>query len=149
VIIIHDRPFIRCYNPSMWYALVLLLLAAGVDTPGKTKSRNWQAGEVRAVVRPGETRPPAWGPIGPHITTTGNPDVLMLESSSFDARWTAAVAFPDARHVISFPPPPPRSSLAALKAGVKIECAVEGKTMYLKDAAGAIIRAKIRQRAAP
>ena len=128
--------------------VVLLLLAAGANmTLAKPKPRHWQSGEVTLVERPGQRSQPGSGTIGPHVTS-GEP-VIMPEPSSFAAVWAIAVALPEAIYVVTLPPPPRKSSLAKLEAGSKLECAVEGKTMYLKDEKGTVFRASIRERSAP
>ena len=124
-----------------------LFLAAGVNaTLAKPKPRNWQPGEVTRIERPGDAHQPGSGTIGPPVIS-GEP-VIMPEPSSFEARWAIAIALPDAIYVVTLPPPPQKSSLTRLKAGSKLECAVEGKTMYLKDEKGSVFRASIRQRSA-
>ena len=70
----------------------------------------------------------------------------MLESSSSGARWAFVITLPDDHYVVTLSPPPGKSSLAKLGQGSKIECAVEGKTMYLKDDKGKVFRAAIRER---
>ncbi|MBI4876910.1 MAG: hypothetical protein HY822_19915 [Acidobacteria bacterium] len=132
----------------MWRWAVLLLLAAGVNAAlAKPKPRDWQSGEVTEVAEPGAGRQPGWGTIGPHVNS--GTQVIVPESSSFAARWVIAIALPDAIYVVTLPPPPRKSSLAKLEAGSKLGCAVEGKTMYLKDQKGAVFRASIRERSAP
>lgn len=132
----------------VWRVVVSLLLAANVNmTLAKPKPRSWQPGEVTLVERPREGRQPGSGNIGPHITS-GEP-VIVPESSSFGAGWAIAIALPDAIYVVTLPPPPRKSWLAKLEAGSKLECAVEGKAMYLKDEKGTVFRAKIRERSAP
>ena len=131
-----------------WRVVVSLLLAAGVNVmPAKPKPRNWQPGEVRLVQRPGEVRQPGWGTVGYNVADSTQ--VVVLESSSFGTNWAVAIALPDAIYVVSLPLPPRKSSLTRLEAGSKLDCAVEGKTMYLKDPKGTVFRARIKERSAP
>ena len=129
----------------LWRVAVSLLLAAGLNTtPGKSKPRHWQPGEVALVEKPGVKRQPGWGTIEPYITSTT--EVIMLESSAYGARWAFAITLPDAHYVVTLPPPPGKSSLTRLGPGSKLQCAIDGKTMYLKDDNGKVFRAAIRER---
>jgi hypothetical protein len=128
--------------------VVLLLPAAGANmTLAEAKSRHWQSGKVTRVERPGQGSQPGRGTIGPQVT--GGEPVIVPQPSSFAAVWALVVELPEASYVVTLPPPPRKSSLAKLAPGSQLECAVEGKTVYLKDQKGTVFRARIRERSAP
>lgn len=126
-------------------ALISLLLAAGANTAlAKSQSLNWQSGEVVRVGKPEQRRKPGWGTVGPHVSHA--PQVIALESSSFGVNWGLAIAMPGTDYIISLSPPPRKSSLHGLEPGDRLECAVKGKDMYLRDEKGTVFRARIRER---
>ncbi len=126
-------------------ALVLLFLAAGASLAlAKSQTLNWKSGEVIRVGKPEQRRQPGWGTVGPHVNP--GPHVISLESTSFGVNWGLAIAFRGTDYIISLSPPPRKSSLHQLEAGDRLECAVEGKNMYLKDENGTVFRGRIRER---
>ena len=132
-----------------------LLLAASIQlAQAKQKVRTWQKGEITAIAKPDEGGRSAWGTVGSEaIPSRDAPQsdsqrvsIMMPVSSSFDSRWALAITLPDAAYVVIVPPLPGKSSLAKVKAGDTIDCAVEGKVAYLRDTKGTVYRARIQAR---
>lgn len=133
--------------------VVSLLLVASIQlAQAKQKVHTWQKGEITAIAKPGEEGRSAWGTFGSEaIPSKSAPQgdsqrvsEMVPVSSSFDARWALAITLPDAAYVVIVPPLPGKSSLAKAKAGDTIDCAVEGKAVYLRDTKGRVYRARIR-----
>lgn len=126
--------------------LLAFLIAMGFEQAlAKPKAPVWQTGEITAIAKPGEQRAPGWGTVGPH--TAPLPDHnIVLTSSEFGARWALEITLPEAVYVITVAPFTGTHPLAKIKAGDRLDCAVEGKTMSLRDAKGKVYRARIRKR---
>ena len=132
-----------------WRLAVLLILAAGVNSaPAKSKPRNWQSGEVIQIKGPRQGRQPGWGTIGPEVIRgePGSQRAIMRESTTTGTRWMIEIALPGADYVVSLAPPPRKSSLMNLGTGSRVQCAVEAKSVYLKDDKGKVYRARIEKR---
>lgn len=130
-------------------ALLALGLLASGHAPAKKKERAWQEGVVAAIQRPGDPiQGYRQGTVGPEVSASrmGGGNVILPERSSFGALWAIAIDLPDAGYIVTLPVPPSKSSLSKLEPGSHVTCAVEGKTLYLRDEKGKQFRARIRQK---
>jgi len=89
-----------------------------------------------------------WGTAGSEVAPSeglpqSGPQMLPFQARSMPAG-RFQIRLPDAAYMVLVPPLPKKSSLGKVKAGDSVDCAVEGKTVYLRDEKGAVYRGRIR-----
>jgi hypothetical protein len=72
--------------------------------------------------------------------------IVVPEASTFGRRWAIAIDLSDSGYIVTLPIPPRKSSLAKLEPGSRVQCAAEGKTLYLRDEKGKEYRARIQHK---